>query len=154
MESAFHVNMGVYQHPTENRDLLRARPRADHEPDVFSVARLGTRQLFASASCGLDKNPQGSGAKSNATTGSGPSASFLGSDMRAAYYGGSLTGSGQSLGLLEYYGTDLADLTTYFTNAEQTNNVPITLLSTDGTSTSCVDTRRAATATTPSRPWT
>jgi kumamolisin len=61
--------------------------------------------------------------------------------MRAAYYGGSLTGSGQSLGLLEYYGTDLADLTTYFTNAHQTNNVPVTLLSTDGTSTSCLDTR-------------
>lgn len=75
----------------------------------------------------------------HATTGSGPSASFLGSDVRAAYYGGTaLTGSGQNLGLLEYYGTDLADLTTYFTNAKQTNNVPITLLSTDGTSTSCV----------------
>ena len=74
-----------------------------------------------------------------ATTGSGPSASFLGSDMRAAYYGGTaLTGSGQSLGLLEYYGTDLADLNTYYSNVHQTNSVPITLLSTDGTSTSCV----------------
>jgi kumamolisin len=62
--------------------------------------------------------------------------------MRAAYYGGTaLTGSGQSLGLLEYYGTDLADLTTYFKNVGQTNYVPITLLSTDGTSTSCVDSR-------------
>jgi kumamolisin len=76
---------------------------------------------------------------SYATTGSGPSASFLGSDMRAAYYGtGPLTGAGQNLGLLEYYGTDLADLNTYFANAHQTNNVPVTLLSTDGTSTSCV----------------
>ena len=38
---------------------------------------------------------------SHATTGSGPSASFLGSDMRAAYYGGTtLTGAGQNLGLL------------------------------------------------------
>jgi kumamolisin len=74
--------------------------------------------------------------------GSGPSASFLGSDMRAAYYGGTaLTGTGQSVGLLEFYGTDLTDLNTYFTNANQTNNVPITLLSTDGTSTSCVDTK-------------
>ena len=37
--------------------------------------------------------------------------------MRAAYYGATaLTGSGQSLGLLEYYGTDLADLNTYFHN--------------------------------------
>jgi subtilase family serine protease len=74
-----------------------------------------------------------------ATTGSGPGASFLGSDMRAAYYEGTaLNGSGQSLGLLEYYGTDLADLNTYYSNVHQTNNVPVTLLSTDGTSTSCV----------------
>ena len=62
--------------------------------------------------------------------------------MRAAYYGGTaLTGAGQNLGLFEYFGTDLADLTTYFKNVGQTNNVPITLLSTDGTSTSCVDSR-------------
>ena len=75
--------------------------------------------------------------------------------MRAAYYGGTaLTGAGQNLGLFEYLGTDLADLTTYFTNAHQTNNVPITLLSTDGTSTSCVYPKPAATATTPSRRWT
>ena len=31
----------------------------------------------------------------------------------------------------------MTDLDTYYTNAGQTNNVPITLLSTDGTSTSC-----------------
>jgi kumamolisin len=62
--------------------------------------------------------------------------------MRAAYYGGtSLTGAGQNLGLLEFLGTDLTDLTNYFRNVGQTNDVPITLLSTDGTSTSCVDTR-------------
>ncbi|MGC1477779.1 MAG: S53 family peptidase, partial [Terriglobales bacterium] len=85
---------------------------------------------------GLHKNLS---ATASATSGSGPSASFLGSDMRAAYYGGTaLTGSGQSLGLLEYYGTDLADLSSYYSNAGQTNSVPITLLSTDGTSTSCV----------------
>ena len=141
VESAFHVNMGVYQHPTESRTFYAP----DREPttnltfSLWHVSGLDNYSLPHPA--GLDKNPQGASAKANATTGSGPSASFLGSDMRAAYYGGSLTGSGQSLGLLEYYGTDLADLTTYFTNAGQTNNVPITLLSTDGTSTSCVDTR-------------
>ncbi len=85
---------------------------------------------------GLHRNPNG---RPDATTGSGPAASFLGSDMRAAYYGGTtLTGAGQSVGLLEFYGTDLADVNTYFTNAGQTNNVPITLISTDGTSTSCL----------------
>ena len=74
----------------------------------------------------------------HATTGSGPGASFLGSDMRAAYYGGTaLTGAGQNLGLFEFLGTDLADLTTYYKNVGQTNKVPVTLLSVDGTSTSC-----------------
>ncbi len=78
----------------------------------------------------------------HATTGSGPSASFLGSDMRAAYYGGTAyTGSGLALGLFEYEGTDLADLTTYYTNVKQTEPVTPVLLSTDGTATTCVDTK-------------
>jgi kumamolisin len=51
--------------------------------------------------------------------------------MRAAYYGsGSLTGAGQSVGLLEFYNTNLADVNTYFTNARQTNTVPIHLICT------------------------
>ena len=141
VEAAFHVNLGVYQHPTENRTFFAP----DREPTTsltFSLWHVSGLDNFSLPHpAGLDKRPAGSESKSNATTGSGPSASFLGSDMRAAYYGGSLTGSGQSVGLLEYYGTDLADLNTYFTNAKQTNNVPITLLSTDGTSTSCLDTR-------------
>jgi len=139
IESAFHVNMGVYQHPTESRTFYAP----DREPTTnltFSLWHVSGLDNFSLPHpAGLDKNPASSGAKSGATTGSGPSASFLGSDMRAAYYGGTaLTGAGQSLGLLEYYGTDLGDLTTYYKNAGQTNNVPITLLSTDGTSTSCV----------------
>ncbi len=139
IEKAFHVKMGLYQHPTESRTFFAPdrEPTADLPFQLWHVAGLDN---FATPHpAGLSRN---AGAKkSGATVGSGPSASFLGSDMRAAYYGGSLTGSGQSLGLLEYYGTDLADLTTYFTNAKQTNNVPVQLVSTDGTSTSCVDSR-------------
>jgi subtilase family serine protease len=141
VEAAFHVNIRVYQHPTENRTFYAP----DREPTTnltFSLWHVsGLDNYSIPHPAGLDKRSDGAGSSSNATTGSGPSASFLGSDMRAAYYGGTvLTGAGQSVGLLEFYGTDLADLTTYFTNAKQTNNVPITLLSTDGTSTSCLDT--------------
>lgn len=142
IQSAFHVNLGVYQHPTENRTFYAP----DKEPttslgiSLWHVAGLDNFSIPHPA--GLTHNPQSSGSKSGATTGSGPSASFLGSDMRAAYYGGTLTGSGQYLGLLEYYGTDLADLQTYYTNAKQTYpGSIITLLSTDGTSTSCVDSK-------------
>jgi kumamolisin len=132
------VNLGLYQHPTESRTFYAPdrEPTPNLSVSLWHISGLDNYSIPHPA--GLDKRPAGVNAKSNATTGSGPSASFLGSDMRAAYYGGSLTGSGQSLGLLEYYGTDLADLATYFTNAKQTNNVPITLLSTDGTTTSCV----------------
>jgi subtilase family serine protease len=136
IEKALHVNMGLYMHPMENRTFYAPdrEPTVDLPLQLWHITGLDNYSLPHPA--GLHQ--RSSDVKPDATTGSGPSASFLGSDMRAAYYGGSaLTGSGQSLGLLEYYGTDLADLNTYYTNVHQTNNVPITLLSTDGTSTSC-----------------
>ncbi|MGA2167886.1 MAG: protease pro-enzyme activation domain-containing protein [Terracidiphilus sp.] len=149
VETAFHVVMRTYQHPTEGRTFYAP----DREPttslpfalwhisglDDYSIPHpMFVKKSDYAKAHGIDADK----VVSHATTGSGPSASFLGSDMRAAYYGGTaLTGAGQNLGLFEYLGTDLADLTTYFTNVKQTNNVPITLLSTDGTSTSCVDSR-------------
>ncbi len=149
VESAFHLSMRTYQHPTENRTFYAPdrEPVTDLGFSLWHISGLDNYSIphpmfvkksdYAKAH-GIDAQK----VVSHATTGSGPSGSFLGSDMRAAYYGGTaLTGAGQNLGLLEYYGTDLTDLTTYFKNVGQTNNVPITLLSTDGTSTSCVDTR-------------
>ena len=146
VEAAFHVHMMTYQHPTENRIFFApdSEPSTDLAFNLWHVSgmdnysiphtRLISKSEYAAAH-GIDASK----VVSHATTGSGPSASFLGSDMRAAYYGGTaLTGAGQNLGLFEYLGTDLADLTTYFKNVGQTNKVPVTLLSTDGTSTSCV----------------
>ncbi|MGA3046281.1 MAG: S53 family serine peptidase [Terracidiphilus sp.] len=149
VESAFHIAMRTYQHPTENRIFYApdSEPTTDLPFALWHVSGLDNysiphpmlmKKSDYAAAHGIDEKD----VVSHATTGSGPSASFLGSDMRAAYYGGTaLTGAGQNLGLFEFLGTDLADLTTYFKNVGQTNNVPITLLSTDGTSTSCVDTR-------------
>jgi subtilase family serine protease len=135
IEQALHVTLGLYQHPTEDRTFYAPdrEPTPDLSVRLWHISGLDNYSIPRPAL--MHRAPA---ARSNATTGSGPDASFLGSDMRAAYYGGSLTGSGQSLGLLEYYGTDLTDLKTYYKNVGQTNNVPITLLSTDGTSTSCV----------------
>jgi subtilase family serine protease len=135
IEEAFHLTMGVYQLPTENRTFYAP----DREPTPDLAVRLWHISGLDNYSIPRPAIVRRDALHSEATTGSGPGASFLGSDMRAAYYEGTaLTGSGQSLGLLEYYGTDLTDLSTYYSNVHQTNNVPITLLSTDGTSTSCV----------------
>ena len=150
VEAAFHVRMQTYRHPKEDRNFFSPdqEPTTDLAFRLWHVSGLDNysvpHPLFVSksqyaAAMGVDANQ----VVSHATTGSGPAASFLGSDMRAAYYGsGSLTGAGQNLGLLEYVGTNLADLQTYYKNVGQTypGNI-ITLLSTDGTSTSCVDTR-------------
>jgi len=149
VEKAFRVQMRVYRHPSEERTFYAP----DREPsttlgfplwhvsglDNYSIPHpLYVKKSDYARAHGIAEEK----VVSHATTGSGPAASYLGSDMRAAYYGGTaLTGAGQNLGLLEYEGTDLTDLNTYFANVGQTNNVPITLLSTDGTSTACVDTR-------------
>ncbi len=136
IEAALHVNMGVYQHPTENRTFFAP----DREPtpnlgvQLWHISGLDNYSIPKPA---LTRRPLE--AQPEATTGSCPDQSFCGSDMRAAYYEGtSLTGAGQSLGLFEFLGTDLADLDTYYANIGQTNNVLITLDSVDGTSTSCL----------------
>jgi subtilase family serine protease len=147
IEKAFHVTIGTYQDLTEDRTFFAA----DREPTVDLPF-----QLWHITGLDNDSRPHPLYVKksdyakahginpdkvvSNATTGSGPSASFLGSDMRAAYYGGTaLTGSGQTIGLFEFLGTDLADLNTYYSNVGQTKPYTPTLISTGGYSTSCTE---------------
>ena len=137
VERAFHVQINLYQHPTENRTFFAPdrEPTVDLPFQLWHVTGLDNYSIPQPAFV-----RRTAPAKSNATTGSGPGASFLGSDMRAAYYGStSLTGSGQYIGLLEYAGTDLADLTTYYKNVGQKEPYTPTLISEDGYSTSCLD---------------
>ncbi len=143
IEKALHVSMSVYQHDTENRTFFA--PDREPTPDLpIQLWHIGGLDNYSTPKPAYHKLSPSEAAevRSNATTGSGPSASFLGSDMRAAYYtdgnsAATLTGTGQSVGLFEFIGTDLTDLDTYYTNVGQTNNVPITLTSVDTQSTSC-----------------
>ena len=149
IEKAFHVTLGVYQRPAENRTFYAP----DREPTVnlpFSLWHVSGLDNYSIPHPMFVKKSDYAKAHgispdkvvSHATTGSGPSASFLGSDMRAAYYGGTaLTGSGQNIGLFEYLGYDIADLNTYYSNVGQTRTATVTGISTDGSSLSCVDSR-------------
>jgi kumamolisin len=141
IEKALHVTMGIYQHPTENRTFFGPdrEPTPDMSVRLWSIGGLDNFSKPTPLFTRRDPNTvDADSVISNATTGSCPSKSFCGSDMRAAYYGGTLTGAGQSVGIFEFIGTDLVDLTTYYTNAGQVNNVPVTLKSVDTQSTSCV----------------
>jgi kumamolisin len=152
IEKAFHVSLGVYQDPTENRTFFAVdrEPTVDLPFQIWHITGLDNdskphpmyvkKSDYAKAH-GIDPDK----VISHATTGSGPSASFLGSDMRAAYYEGTaLTGSGQNLALFEFAGTDLSDLSTYYKNVGQTEPYTPTLISTGGYGTSCVDSGSSA----------
>ena len=149
VEKAFHVKMLTYPRATGNGTFFAPdrEPTTDLSFNLWHVSGLDNYSiphpmLHKRSEWAAEHGVSPESVVTHATTGSGPSASFLGSDMRAAYYGGTaLTGAGQNLGLFEFLGTDLADLTTYYKNVGQTNTVPITVLSTDGTSASCTDNR-------------
>src|SRR5271154_5697947 len=112
IETAFNVSMGVYQHPTESRTFYAPdrEPTANVRVPLWHISGLDNYSLPHPT-----YRKKNTTVQSNTSTGSCPSSSYCGSDLRAAYYGGTaLTGSGQTVGLLEYYGFDKADVTTYF----------------------------------------
>src|SRR5208337_1665573 len=73
-----------------------------------------------------------------AVTGSGPAGQYYGSDMRAAYYGGTaLTGARQTIGIYGA-GYNISDIEAYFKSAGQSFDPSIVQdYSADGTVNSC-----------------
>jgi subtilase family serine protease len=129
INKAFHVAMTTYRHPTEKRTFYSPdrEPSLDLIVPVVHIAGLNNfsipRPKFKRAPANFRRN----------ATGSGPSGAYLGSDMRAAYYGGTvLSGSGQAVGLLEFDGYSMSDVTASF--AGQSNSVPIHNVLIDGAS--------------------
>ncbi|MGA2100494.1 MAG: S53 family peptidase [Candidatus Sulfotelmatobacter sp.] len=134
VETAFHTTLGVFQHPTEARTF--------YAPEREPIVELDVPLLHIS---GLDnfslpyaKNVISDSAVTPKATGSGPSGSFLGSDLRTAYYGsGSLNGAGQTVALFEYSGYNMSDINAYFNNAGEPLNVSIKAISVNGASLTC-----------------
>jgi kumamolisin len=132
IDAAFHITLGLYRHQNEARLFIA--------PDREPTLDLATPILHIS---GLDNEILPfthfrRGESHAVPTGSGPDGNFIGSDVRAAYYGGTqLTGAGQSLGLLEYEGYNLADVQAYFTAVGQTDNVPIVGVALNGHGLAC-----------------
>ena len=146
IEKALHVTMGVYQDPSEEGRTFFAtdrEPTVDLPFQLWHITGLDDNSkphpLYVKKSDYAKAHGMNPEDIVSNITGSGPSGNFLGSDMRAAYYGGSLTGTGQNIGLFELAGSDLADLSTYYTNVGQTEPYTPTLVSTGGYGTACLD---------------
>jgi subtilase family serine protease len=136
IETSFHVKMGIYHDPSENRDFYAPdrEPAVDLPFQLWHITGLDNYSIPRSA---LSRRPRG--VKPPASIGSCPGLSFCGSDMRGAYYQGtSLTGKGQNIGLLEFLGFDIADVNTYYKNAKQKRTAKVIGISTDGSSINCL----------------
>jgi subtilase family serine protease len=135
IEKAFQVKMGLYQHTTENRTFYSPdrEPSLDLGVPVLHVSGLDNFTLPVSKNIKRRTEPgriEG--------IGSGPGGQYVGSDMRAAYYGsGPLNGAGQSIGLFEYAGYEVSDVQLYFTTLKQPFNVPIKGVSLNGVPLNC-----------------
>lgn len=137
IERTFHVKMHIYRHPSENRTYYApdVEPSVDVGIPVQGISGLNT--FAPPRPMGLKRASSSAMVDSN-TTGSGPDGSFLGSDMRAAYYGKTtLTGAGQTVGLFEFGPYNLSDVKAYFRSAKQALRVPIVNELLDGVSGIC-----------------
>jgi kumamolisin len=137
VERAFHVKIGVYLHPLEARTFYAP----DREPALalgVPVLHISGLDDYALPVSHLIRGPEPATSPSPPPTGSGPGGNFIASDVRAAYYGGTaLTGTGQSLGLFEYAGYNIDDVSAYFTAVGQTSTVPVVGVSVNGANLGC-----------------
>lgn len=133
IERAFHVKLGVYQHPTENRTFFApdTEPSVDQGVPVLSISGLDNYQSPHPMNLKKMSDTGTSGVAPQ--TGSGPSGTYLGQDFRAAYVPGvTLTGTGQTVGLLEFdSGYYPNDISTYESLAGLPN-VPVQAVLLDG----------------------
>jgi subtilase family serine protease len=132
VETAFRVSLRVYQHPTEAR-TFRA---PDTEPSVeLSVPILDVEGLddYALPHPNLKPRPAGLAASVTPQSGSAPGGAYWGRDFRSAYVPGtSLTGSGQSVGLLQFDGYYASDIAAYISQAGIATSVTLVNVPVDG----------------------
>lgn len=145
IEKALNIQINDYQHPKENRRFFHPdkEPTIDAPVKIRYIDGLNNHTLpkpndWYQPGTGCLQAPYGN--DPGPCTGSSSAGSFLGSDMRAAYYGGTaLTGAGQSVCVTAFYPFDMADVNLMFTSAGQSiSNVRVIPVSVDGTSTNMV----------------
>jgi len=132
IENAFHVNLRVYQHPTESRTFFAPDTTPSLDLDVPVLDVIGLDNYFIPRPASLRSVPVEQAGQATPMLGSGINGTYLGNDFRAAYVPGTaLTGAGQRVGLLELDGYFFSDITNYEALAGLPN-VPLTNVLLDG----------------------
>jgi subtilase family serine protease len=134
VERVFHVRLGLYRHPTEQRLFIAP----DREPTLdlgLPVEQVIGLDNFILPAPRVVRAPD----VALPRVGSGPGGQYIGTDMRTAYYPtGTLTGAGQSIGLMELVGYNIADVQNFFNNGYgPSNSVKVVGVRTDSEPLSC-----------------
>ena len=137
-ERVFHVTMRTYPHPTEHRTFFApdSVPSLDIGVPILHISGLDNyavkrSKIVKERSVKRSANVAGQAKKPQSLTGSGPDGDYMGNDFRAAYIPGvSLTGAGQTVGLLEFDSYYSSDITEY--EGLIGTSVPLTNVLVDG----------------------
>ena len=131
IEKAFGIRMGLYRHANGDTFFAPDRePTIDLAIPVLHIAGLDNARPPVARAGHRERIGQ--------QTGTGPNGSYTATDMRTAYYGnGTLTGSGQIVGLVEFGGYNIADIQKYFSETGPALKVPVVGISVDGTDPVC-----------------
>ncbi len=130
VERAFDIELGIYQHPTENRTFIAPNVEPSVEPGLSILSVVGLTDRARPQPLSARRDPR---LGPTSLAGSGPGGVYLGSDMRSAYAPGvALDGTGQAVGLFELGPYDIADIHAYFSSLDQPLEVPIVNVLLDG----------------------
>ena len=120
-EKAFGLRFHLYAHPAESRTFFApdSEPSVALQVPVLHISGLDNFSLPKARSHRTTAPKSGVGGTPRA--GSGPSGAYIGNDFRNAYVPGStLTGTGQSIGLVALEGYYTSDITGYASRAGTT----------------------------------
>ena len=133
IQTAFHTKLHSYRHPRENRTFYApdAEPSLDLAVPVLHIS--GLDNYLVPHPMNLKQVALGATAGPTPNDGTGPSGSFMGNDFRMAYVPDtSLTGSGQSVALVQFNsGFYQSDIDAYVA-AAGLSAVPIQTILLDG----------------------
>jgi uncharacterized repeat protein (TIGR03803 family) len=134
VERVCHVTLRLYPHPKESRTFYApdVEPSVDLDLPLLSIGGLNNYIIphpmnLRAASAGKGPNAKPAG------TGSASDGGFIGNDFRAAYVPGvSLTGIGQTVGLLEFDSGFYTNDITAYKNLSGLPDVPVLAVLLDG----------------------
>ena len=127
IERAFHVILNRYMHPNKSRMFFAPdrKPTLDLKVPILRIEGLSNFYHTRPVSKKNIRIPKASNTSSFNGTGSGPGGDFIGYDFRDAYApNATLTGTGQTVALLQFDGYSSTDITNYESEAGLPN-VPL-----------------------------